>query len=176
MDLTPVERKFVLHWGEMGARWGVNRTVAQVHALLLVSPAPLDAEEIASTLAVARSSVSTGLRELQGWGILRATHRLGDRREYFGTLDDPWEMFRAILAERKAREIDPTLRLLRECRDEAAGGGARGGHARKRFAGLLGFFETVDAWYGRIASLPRTPLLRVLRAGGMLGRIAGGGR
>jgi len=175
MDLTPVERKFVLHWGEMGTRWGVNRVVAQVHALLLLSPAPLDAEAIASTLSVARSSVSTGLRELQGWGILRVSHRLGDRREYFATVDDPWEMFRAILAERKSREIDPTLRLLRECREEAAGGGARGEHARRRFAGLVEFFETADAWYRQVAALPRKPLLRLLRAGGRLRRFAGGG-
>jgi DNA-binding transcriptional regulator GbsR (MarR family) len=174
MELTPVERKFVLHWGEMGSRWGVNRVVAQIHALLLLAPEPLDAETLAATLSVARSSVSTGLRELQGWGILRVSHRLGDRREYFATLDDPWEMFRAILAERKAREIDPTLALLRECREEAGKGGARGGHARKRFEGLVDFFETADAWYRHVSVLPRKPLLQVLRAGSRLRRFAGG--
>ena len=114
MDLTPVERKFVLHWGEMGTRWGVNRVVAQVHALLLLSPAPLDAGEIASTLAVARSSVSTGLRELQGWGIIRVTHQMGDRKDYFESMKDVWEMFRVVMDERKKRECDPTQALLRQ--------------------------------------------------------------
>jgi DNA-binding transcriptional regulator GbsR (MarR family) len=175
MELTAVERKFVLHWGEMGARWGVNRIVAQIHALLLLAPEPLDAEEVSDTLSVARSSVSTGLRELQGWGILRVSHRLGDRRERFSTMEDPWEMFRAILERRKAREIDPTLALLRECRDEAGRGGARGEHARKRFDGLVDFFETADAWYRHVSVLPRKPLLRILRAGSRLGRLAGGG-
>lgn len=173
MELTPVERKFVLHWGEMGARWGVNRIVAQIHALLLLAPEPVDAESIAATLSVARSSVSTGLRELQGWGILRVSHRLGDRREYFSTQEDPWEMFRAILAERKAREIDPTLALLRECRDEAGKGGARGEHARRRFEGLVDFFETADDWYRHVSALSRKPLMRILRAGSRLSRLTG---
>jgi DNA-binding transcriptional regulator GbsR (MarR family) len=176
MELTPVERKFVLHWGEMGTRWGVNRVVAQVHALLLLSPEPVDAEEIAETLSVARSSVSTGLRELQGWGILRASHRLGDRREYFETLRDPWEAFRVILEERKRREIDPTIRVLREFRDEATGEGARAVRTRKRFEEFLEFFETADGWYRQIAALPRAPLRRVFKAGGYLRRLAGGAR
>lgn len=176
MELTHVERRFVLHWGEMGARWGVNRVVAQIHALLLLSPEPLDAEEIAASLSVARSSVSTGLKELQGWGVLRTSHRLGDRREYFGTLRDPWEAFRVILEERKRREIDPTIRVLRECRDEAAGGGERGARTRKRFEEFLEFFETADGWYRRVAALPRKPLLRLFRAAGAVGRLAGGGR
>src|SRR5467141_3382722 len=115
MPLTPVEQRFVLHWGEMGTRWGINRTVAQVHALLFISPKPLPAEEIANTLAVARSNVSTSLRELQGWGIVRVAHVLGDRRDYFESMRDVWEMFRIILEERKRREVDPTLNVLRDC-------------------------------------------------------------
>jgi DNA-binding transcriptional regulator GbsR (MarR family) len=166
LDLTPVERKFVLHWGEMGARWGVNRTVAQVHALLMVSPKPIPAEEIAKTLSVARSGVSGALRELESWGVLRTTHALGDRREYFETLEDPWEMFRRIFEERKRRELDPTLRALQDCAEESRGTGARGEHARKRFADLLELFETMDAWYRRVNALPRGLLLRFLRAGG----------
>src|SRR6266478_6338207 len=99
MPLTPVEQRFVLHWGEMGTRWGINRTVAQVHALLFVSPNPLHAEEIANTLSVARSNVSTSLRELQGWGIVRVVHVLGDRRDHFESLKDVWDIFRIVAEE-----------------------------------------------------------------------------
>ena len=124
MKLTPVQQKFILHWGEMGTRWGINRTVAQIHALLYLSGDPLPAEEIADTLGVARSNVSTSQRELQGWGIVRALHLLGDRRDHFATMTDVWEMFRIILEERKRREIDPTLAVLRECVEQARGSSA----------------------------------------------------
>src|SRR5215831_7166412 len=125
MPLSPVEQKFVLHWGEMGTRWGINRTVAQVHALLFLSPQPLDAEAIANTLAVARSNVSNSLRELQGWGIVRVVHVLGDRRDHFESLKDVWEMFEIILDERKKRECDPTLATLRKLHQEAKKTGAK---------------------------------------------------
>src|SRR5438093_13770719 len=115
IDLSPIKKKFILHWGEMGTRWGINRTVAQIHALLYLSRKPLHAEEIARTLSVARSNVSTSLRELQNWGIVKVVHVLGDRRDHFESLKDVWEMFRIILEERKRREIDPTLRVLQEC-------------------------------------------------------------
>jgi len=107
--LTAVQQKFVLHWGEMGTRWGINRTVAQIHALLYISPEPLNAEDIAETLAVARSNVSTSLKELQGWRIVRLVHVMGDKRDHFESMKDVWEMFRVVLDERKRREIDPTL-------------------------------------------------------------------
>ena len=124
MPLTPIEQRFILHWGEMGTRWGINRTVAQVHALLFVSPKPLHAEEIANTLTVARSNVSTSLRELQGWGIVRVAHVLGDRRDHFESVKDVWEIFRIVSQERKRREIDPTLRVLQECVGELKKAGA----------------------------------------------------
>src|ERR1700751_545743 len=117
-SLTPVAQKFVLHWGEMGTRWGINRPVAQVHALLFLAPRPLPADEIAETLAVARSNVSTSLRELQGWRIVRVVHLLGDRRDHFESIKDVWEIFRIVSEERKRREIDPTLRVLEECVQE----------------------------------------------------------
>src|SRR6266508_1224603 len=98
--LTPVQQRFILHWGEMGTRWGINRTVAQIHALLFLSPSPLHAEKITATLGVARSNVSTSLRELQGWGIVRVTHILGDRRDHFESMKDVWEMFRVIAEQR----------------------------------------------------------------------------
>src|SRR5688572_27218355 len=109
MKLTPTMQKFILHWGEMGWRWGINRSVAQVHALLMLSPKPMPADEICETLNVARSNVSTSLKELQGWGLIRVVHEFGDRREHFETLKDVWEMFLIILRERKKRELDPTL-------------------------------------------------------------------
>src|SRR6202050_524905 len=113
--LSPVAQKFILHWGEMGTRWGINRTVAQIHALLFISPRPLHAEEIVEALNVARSNVSTSLKELQGWGIVKMVHVLGDKRDHFESMKDVWEMFRVVLDERKRREIDPTLAMLREC-------------------------------------------------------------
>src|SRR5262244_3444643 len=137
--LTPVAQKFILHWGEMGTRWGINRTVAQVHALLFVSPKPLHAEEIASTLVVARSNVSTSLRELQGWGIVRVVHVLGDRRDHFESVKDVWEIFRIVAQERKRREIDPTLRVLHECVNELKGNPQGDVYTRERLESMLEF-------------------------------------
>jgi len=151
-DLTAVQKKFILHWGEMGARWGINRTVAQVHALLYLSATPLDAEDIAKTLGVARSNVSTSLRELQGWGIVRVTHLLGDRRDHFISLTDVWEMFRIILQERKRREIDPTLVMLRECLAEM-GPGAGEAYARERVAAMQDFMENMCGLYDELGQL-----------------------
>src|SRR6185369_11277665 len=113
----------VLHWGEMGYRWGINRTVAQIHALLYLSPRPLSADQICEALGVARSNVSTSLRELQNWGIVKVAHVMGDRRDHFESMKNVWEMFRIVLHERKKREIDPTLALLRACTDKTAKAG-----------------------------------------------------
>src|ERR1044072_9249913 len=122
--LTPIQQRFVVSSGEMGAKWGLNRTVAQIHALLFLSPRPLNAEEIAATLGVARSNVSTSLRELQGWKIVRVTHLLDDRRDHFESMKDVWEMFRVIVDERRKREANPTLAMLREAVGEAKKSGA----------------------------------------------------
>src|SRR5574338_996294 len=119
MKITPAVEKFILHWGEMGTRWGINRTIAQIHALLFIYPRPLHAEDIAETLSVARSNVSNSLRELQSWGIVRVVHVMGDKRDHFESMKDVWEMFRVVLDERKKREIDPTIAMLRECVAEA---------------------------------------------------------
>src|SRR5688572_24967543 len=132
MSLTTIQEKFILHWGEMGTRWGINRTVAQVHALLYLSPRPLNAEEITERLGVARSNVSNSLRELQGWGIVRVVHLLGDRRDHFESLKDVWEMFRIIVDERKKREADPTLNMLREAVTDAKKPGAADTYTRER--------------------------------------------
>ncbi len=169
-ELTPSLRRFVLHWGEMGARWGVNRTVAQVHALLLVSEAPLTAEAIAETLAVARSNVSVSLRELQAWGLARVVHELGDRRDHFQTTRDVWEMFQIILEGRKRREVDPTLLVLRELMSDP-GAGALSDHARGRLGELLAFFEMTTAWYEQVRRMPKSALTRFIKMGGRVARL-----
>ena len=173
MALTPIQQKFVLHWGEMGARWGINRTVAQVHALLFLSARPLNAEDIASTLGVARSNVSTSLRELQGWGIVRVTHLMGDRRDHFESLKDVWEMFRIIVDERKKREADPVLAMLRETAAEARKPGAADGYTRDRLADMLQFFELVTGWVEQTRKLPTPALVRLVKMGDKVGRILG---
>src|SRR5438876_5329154 len=145
MELTPLIQKFILHWGEMGTRWGINRTVAQIHALLYLSPKPLTAEEIADLLSVARSNVSNSLKELQGWGIVRVVHVMGDRRDHFESMKDVWEMFRIIVEERKRREVDPTLALLRAC--AADPGSPADPYLQERLREMLDFFETMIAAY-----------------------------
>src|ERR1700758_727113 len=115
MRLTTVMQRYIIHWGEMGSRWGVNRSVAQIHALLYLSPQPLHAEEIAETLGIARSNVSMGLKELLSWELVQVSHTLGDRRDFFQAPQDPWEVIRIVVGGRKRREIDPTLTFLRDC-------------------------------------------------------------
>src|SRR5271165_4084649 len=152
--LSPVAQKFILHWGEMGTRWGINRTVAQVHALLFLSPVPVPADEISTTLAVARSNVSTCLRELQGWGIVRVVHVLGDRRDHFESLKDVWEIFRIVSEERKRREIDPTLRVLAECVQEVKSGGQGDAYTRERLESMLEFLTTMSALFDEVLRMP----------------------
>jgi DNA-binding transcriptional regulator GbsR (MarR family) len=168
MTLTPIEQKFILHWGEMGTRWGINRTVAQVHALLFVSPKPLHAEEIAHTLSVARSNVSTSLRELQGWGIIRVVHVLGDRRDHFASLKDVWEIFRIVSEERKRRELDPTLHLLQECVGELKRAGAGSGYIRERLEEMLEFLTTTSGLFEELMKMPPEALKGMARLRGKL--------
>jgi DNA-binding transcriptional regulator GbsR (MarR family) len=161
--LTPIQQKFILHWGEMGTRWGINRTVAQIHALLFISPKPLHAEDITETLGVARSNVSTSLRELQGWGIVRMVHVLGDKRDHFESMKDVWEMFRLVLDERKRREIDPTLAMLRDCLAEASP--TRDAYTRDRLRDLQEFFETTTCWYDQVRRWPASALAKFAKLG-----------
>jgi DNA-binding transcriptional regulator GbsR (MarR family) len=165
MELTPVQQKFILHWGEMATRWGINRTVAQVHALLFLSPQPLHAEEIAATLGVARSHVSNSLRELQGWRIVRVTHILGDRRDHFESMKDVWEMFRIIVEERKKREADPTLEMLREVAADAKNSKGADAYTRERLEEMLQFFETMIGWLEQMRKLPTPALVRMVKLG-----------
>ena len=170
--LSPVAQKFILHWGEMGTRWGINRTVAQVHALLFLSPRPLHAEEISKTLAVARSNVSTSLRELQSWGIVRVAHVLGDRRDHFEALKDVWEIFRIITEERKRREIDPTLRVLQECVVELDKGG-HDAETRERIVAMRDFLTTMTALYEEVRRMPPGTMRGLARLRGRLKKLVG---
>ena len=174
--MLPTEQKFILHWGEMGTRWGINRTVAQVHALLFVSPKPLHAEEIASTLVVARSNVSTSLRELQGWGIVRVTHVLGDRRDHFESIKDVWEIFRIVAEERKRREIDPTLRVLQECVAELKGPGTGSAYSRERLQEMLEFLTTATGLFDELIHMPASTLRGMARLRGKLQSLVGSGK
>jgi DNA-binding transcriptional regulator GbsR (MarR family) len=171
MTLSPTEQKYILHWGEMGTRWGVNRTVAQIHALLFLANAPLNAEQIAETLAVARSNVSNSLKELQSWGLVKVTHVLGDRRDHFVALQDVWEIFRTIVEERKRREIDPTLTVLRQCAIEAEGDKGMEDATRQRMAQVLEFLEMLTDSYDDYKHLPPATLKRFLTMGGKVARL-----
>ena len=176
MPLLPTEQKFILHWGEMGTRWGINRTVAQVHALLFLSPKPLHAEEIAGTLVVARSNVSTSLRELQGWGIVRVAHVLGDRRDHFESVKDVWEIFRIVAEERKRREIDPTLRVLQECVAELKGPGTGTAYSRERLQEMLEFLTTATGLFDELVHMPAKTLRGMARLRGRLQSLFGSGK
>ena len=164
--LTPVAQKFILHWGEMGTRWGINRTVAQVHALLFLSPRPVPADEISSTLAVARSNVSTSLRELQGWRIVRVVHVLGDRRDHFESIKDVWEIFRIVSEERKRREIDPTLHVLAECVEEAKSDSKGEAYTRERLESMLEFLTAMTGLFEEIIRMPTAALKGVVKLRG----------
>ncbi|HUE54952.1 MAG TPA: hypothetical protein VMO76_03920 [Candidatus Udaeobacter sp.] len=164
--LTPVAQKFILHWGEMGTRWGINRTVAQVHALLFLSPTPLPADLISETLAVARSNVSTSLRELQGWRIVRVVHVLGDRRDHFESIKDVWEIFRIVSEERKRREIDPTLRVLAECVQELKSNPQGDAYSRERLESMLEFLTAMTGLFEEIIRMPTGALKGVVKLRG----------
>jgi len=171
--LSNVQQQYILHWGEMGTRWGINRTVAQIHALLFLSPKPLPADEIAGTLNVARSNVSTSIRELETWGIVRAVHVLGERREHYESMKDVWEMFRIIVEQRKRREVDPTLQLLRSCLAELKHGSVSEEYTRERLESMAEFFEIATSAYGEVSQISPQTLRRLLGMKGRLRRILG---
>ena len=174
MELTDVARQFVLHWGEMGTAWGVNRTVAQIHALLFFHGRPLHAEEIAETLGVARSNVSNSLKELQNWGLVRVTHVLGDRRDYYETSSDVWELFRTVVRERKTREFDPTTRMLRELvrKPDFA---QESPDAQDRVRETLHLMESLGTWADEMLRLSPNTLEKVLRMGATVQKFVRGG-
>ena len=174
MELKPITERFVLHWGEMGSRWGVNRTVAQIHALLYITGQPLPADEITDTLGIARSNVSTSLRELQNWKLVSVVHLMGDRRDHFTTSTDIWELFRVIVTERKRREFDPTIGELHhmlenpELRHEDAA-------VQQRLRETLQFMETVGGWGDEMMRLPPPTLIKIMKLGAKIQQFLRGG-
>ena len=165
MNLSPAVQKYVLHWGEMGTRWGTNRTVAQIQALLYLSPKPLHADEIVDLLSVARSNVSTSIRELQSYGLVKMTHVLGDRRDYFESLGDVWELFRVIIAQRKQRELNPTLSMLRKCAMEVEKEKQTDSVTKERITNMLKFFESISDWYEQVQEIPTPTLQKIMKLG-----------
>jgi DNA-binding transcriptional regulator GbsR (MarR family) len=160
-NLSDIEQRFILHWGQMGVQWGINRTVAQVHALLYLSKVPLNAEEICERLGVARSNVSTSLRELMGWGIVHKVPKLGEKCDYFHSTHDVWDLARTIAAERKKREIDPTLSLLRSCLLDARADADAEAHTLQRLEAMTTFLDTACSAFDSLQKLP-TPALKAL--------------
>ena len=168
-------RRFVMHWGEMGWRWGVNRTVAQIHALLFLVGRPMHAEEISDLLRVARSNVSNSLRELQNWNLVRVVHLVGDRRDHFETAQDPWELLRIIVRERKAREFDPTLDVLRDCVADAQFSRLDAG-AQKRVRETLALMDSLSAWTAEMLALDTSTLARLMKVGSRIQALLRGGK
>ena len=155
MTITPLMERYILHWGEMGTRWGVNRTVSQIHALLYLSQEPLNAEQISISLAVARSNVSTSLKELQSWDLVEVSNILGDRRDHFKTKGDTWEMLLTIIDGRKRREIDPILSMLRQCELEMDEDKDTPEGVKEQIRKMTSFVSTLAQWYEQVRKLPK---------------------
>ena len=170
VNLSPTYSRFVLHWGEMGARWGVNRTVAQIHALLYLMGKPMHADELCETLGVARSNVSTSLRELQNWGLVRLVHLSDDRRDHYETSTHVWELMRTIVRERQRREIAPTIDVLAELLDDPALS-RDPAEARLRIKETLEFLQTLTAWSDEMLKLDTATLMKLLRLGARIQKL-----
>ena len=162
---------FVLQWGYLGDRWGVNRSVSQIHALLYASERPLSSEEIASALGIARSNVSNSLRELLAWGIIRSIPVRGDRRTYYEAEADPWTLVSRIAAGRKAREIDPAVAALRQCLEAAHGDAAVSPIVERRLREMLDFVERTSRWYEQMMQLPAAKVSALMKMGGGIVRL-----
>jgi len=166
----PDAKAFILHWGEMGSQWGVNRSVGQIHALLYLSDRPLHAEDIVGQLGLARSNVSTGLKELQSYGLVRRVHVEADRRDHFVAESDPWEMLMRITKERKRREIDPTIALLSELSQRLAQDKDAPPHLRERVTRMHEFISTLATWYEQVRILPKSTLVTLMKLGSKVAR------
>jgi DNA-binding transcriptional regulator GbsR (MarR family) len=170
MELHPLSRAFILHWGEMGTHWGVNRSIAQVHALLYLSDRPLNAEEVTEALSLARSNVSGGLKELQSFKLVRRVHVEGDRRDHFVAETDPWEMLMRIVAVRKRREFDATIETLAGLDEALRYDPTAPEHVRERIGAMYGFMREMSGWYAEVRALPRSTLVTLMRLGGRIAR------
>ncbi|MCL6282820.1 MarR family transcriptional regulator [Ruegeria sp. 2012CJ41-6] len=170
MQLTPAMQDFILHWGDMGTKWGVNRSVAQIHALLHISPDPLTADDICDTLGLARSNVSNGLKELQSWKLVKSSRQLGDRRDHFHSIRDMFDLTKAVVEGRREREFAPTLAALREVAKEAETDGTST-KIRQRIGETLDTMQMFDDWYVDVRRLPRGIQLAVVKLGGRIARL-----
>src|SRR3954464_5520760 len=168
--LSPLVRSFVGHFGEMGSRWGINRTVGQIYALIFVSPQPVNADEIAEALEFSRSNVSMGLKELQAWRLVNLRHRPGDRREYFDAPTDPWDIFRTLAEERRRREIEPTLSMLRNALIEPATT-PEDRVAQDRMRGMHDLIELMSTWFDDIERLDSRTLQQLMKMGSKVQRL-----
>ena len=166
--LSPTAKRFLLHWGEMGEKWGINRAEAQIHGLLYLSSQPLNAEEIAETLSMARSTVSVGLHELESWGIVREAHVLGDRTDRFEIKGDVYEMFRFIVNFRKRREVDPTLQMLRDLVSPSNADGDA--YSMKKMREMLELFEIMDSLYRQAENVPTKRIVRIAKTADVVGK------
>lgn len=170
MNLPPLVQQFVLHFGEMGSRWGINRTVGQIYALLFAASEPLNADQIMEKLGFSRSNVSMGLKELQTWNLVRLVHKPGDRRDYFTTPDDIWAIVRTLAEERKKREVDPTLSMLRELLMQTPAN-ADESHAQNRMREMHDLIELLTRWYGDVQGLDTDRLVMLLSLGARVQKI-----
>lgn len=170
MNLPPLIQAFVLHFGEMGSRWGINRTVGQIYALLYVADRPLNAEDIVEALGVSRSNVSMGLKELDTWRLIRRLHLPDDRRDHFAALEDPWQVIRTLAEERRKREVDPTLTVLRDLMlREPANEAER--HAQERLRGMTESIELLTSWADEVAKLPDERIVQLLKLGAGVAKV-----
>ena len=169
-SLSPIRRRFVMHWGEMGSRWGVNRTVAQIHALLFLSGRPMHAEEIAEILQVARSNVSNSLKELQNLNLVRVIHIFADRRDHFETSKDVWELMRTVVRERKSREFDPTVGILKECMADPDYV-TEDKDTRKRIEDTYGLMVAMSSWGEEMLRMEPATLMKVMKLGSKIQKL-----
>jgi len=165
--------QFILHWGEMGSRWGINRTVSQIHAFLYYIGKPANAEQIAETLQVARSNVSNSLKELQNWNLIHVTHMMGDRRDYFETSLDIWQLFRTVITERKAREFDPTVKFLNAFIEENKFNNDEI-EAKKRVKAMLELMQTLSVWGDEMINLKPETLTKIMKYGAKIQKLMRG--
>jgi DNA-binding transcriptional regulator GbsR (MarR family) len=172
IQLSELGNQFILHWGEMGTRWGINRTVSQIHALLYYVGKPANAEQIAETLQVARSNVSNSLKELQNWNLIRVTHMMGDRRDYFETSLDVWQLFQTVITERKAREFDPTVKFLQQfLNDNTFNNNEK--EAKERVKEMLVLMQTLSTWGDEMLKMKPDTLTKIMKYGAKIKSMLG---
>ena len=173
MKITPTINKYIHHWGEMGIRWGTNRSVAQIQALLYLSPKPLTNLEISELLNISKSTVSTNLRELQNYGLVVMKHLEKDREDYFESIHDVWELFRVIIEKRKEKELSPTLKMLKECSIEIEIEDEAEQITRERIHNMLSFVDSINDWYEKIRSISNSTLRKIMKLGNAITSLVG---